>query len=157
LVGRDMGTLSPSRQLALSLGLAEAVQFVSDTVRPELFIATSAVCVLTSPAESSSNAVLEYMALSKPVVATATCGDTAALIRESGAGVLVPPDSPDVVAEHVVRLLGDRARAQRMGRAGRCAVEELTATRMVAEYEQLYGRLLDNSRAPLGADQQCAS
>ena len=161
LVGRDMGTLSASRLLARSLGVGDAVHFVSDTVHPEAFIAGSAVCILTSPAESFSNAVLEYLALGKPVVATTTCGDTAALVRDSGAGVLVPPDSPDVVAEHILHLLADPARARRMGQAGRAAVETLTAKRMAAQYEQVYERLLGNSPASLhparGMDQRCAS
>lgn len=160
LVGKDLGTLAESRQLAHDLGLGDAVRFITDTVRPEQVIAASQVCVLTSPSESLSNAVLEYMALGKPVVATTTCGDTAKLIRDSAAGVLVPPGSPHDLAVRVIELLRDPERARRMGQTGRRRVQELTVPRMVAQYEALYDRLLASSRSAhcVGdRDRQCGS
>jgi glycosyltransferase involved in cell wall biosynthesis len=151
LVGKDLGTLAESRQLANDLGLRDAVQFITGTVQPERVIAASQVCVLASPSESLSNAVLEYMALGKPVVATTTCGDTAALIRDSDAGVLVPPGSPQDLAARVIELLRDPERARRMGQAGRRQVQGLTVHRMVAQYEALYDRLLASSRSASAA------
>jgi len=142
LVGNDHGTLADARRLAHETGVSEAVRFMTNTLRPEPFIAGSQVCVLVSPSESFCNAILEYMALGKPVVATATCGDTAALIRDGEAGFLVPPRSPRCVAARVTELLRDPEQAHRMGQAGRRQVELLTESRMVAEYEALYARLL---------------
>jgi glycosyltransferase involved in cell wall biosynthesis len=162
LVGNDRGTLAAARRLADELCVSEAVRFMSNTVHPEPFIAGSQVCVLASPSESFCNAILEYMALGKPVVATATCGDTAALIRDGGAGFLVPPNSPHCVAARVIELLRDPERAHQMGQAGRRHVQLLTVPRMVAEYEALYQRLLEppTPAAPGRADRQatpCAS
>jgi glycosyltransferase involved in cell wall biosynthesis len=142
LVGNDHGTLADTRRLADDLGIGEAVRFVTNSVRPEPFIASSQVCVLVSPSESFCNAILEYMALGKPVVATVTCGDTAALIRDGKAGFLVPPRSPRCLAARVTELLRDPEQAHRMGQAGRRQVQSLTVPRMVAEYEAMYERLL---------------
>jgi glycosyltransferase involved in cell wall biosynthesis len=142
LVGRDFGTLADNQQLAQRLGVSEAVRFVSDTLRPESFIAASRVCVLASPSESFSNAILEYMALAKPVVATETCGDSAALIRNGESGFLVPYGSSELLAARIIALLNDPQQARVMGEAARRQVQGFTVARMVAEHEALFTRLL---------------
>jgi len=147
LIGGDFGTLADSRQLAHRLGLDAIVRFVTDSARPESLIAASRVCVLASHSESFANAVLEYMALAKPVVATDTCGDTAGLIGD--AGFLVPHGSVDSLAARISELLGDPQRARTMGEAGRRRVQAFTVTRMVAEYEALFDRLLAAARPAL--------
>ncbi|MEO8603113.1 MAG: glycosyltransferase family 4 protein [bacterium] len=154
LVGGDFGTLAGSRQLAQRVGVAAAVRFVTDTARPEPFIAASQVCVLASVSESFSNAILEYMALGKPVVATDTCGDSAALIGDGACGFLVPRDSPEALAARLLELLRDPLRAQAMGEVGRQRVQAFSMARMVAEYEALFEQLLTagprRRGAPLG-------
>lgn len=141
LVGRDAGTLTAARQLADELGVSGAVCFVTDGRAPEPIIAASAVCVLSSPSEGMSNAVMEYMALRKPVVASA-CDGNAALVRDGESGFLVPPGAAEPLAARVIELLRDGARARRMGAAGRQRIEDdYSLPRMVAEYEALYDRL----------------
>jgi len=146
LIGHDRGTLADSRRLADRLGLDGAVQFITDSVRPESFVARSHVGVLASGSEGLPNAVLEYMALSKPVVATATCGDAVRLIR-GGSGLLVPPRSPEEFARRIVELLDDPERARQMGQTGRQQVQQFDVDRMVAEHEALYERLLRARRS----------
>lgn len=151
LVGHDRGTLADNRRLAHRLGLDGAVRFITDTLCPEPLVARSDVCVLASPSESFCNAILEYMALAKPVVATDTCGDTAALVRESACGFLVPRNSPEPLAARVIELLRDPERARRMGEAGRRGVQAFTLPRMVAEHERLYAQLLARETPSGGA------
>ncbi|MGH2603953.1 MAG: glycosyltransferase, partial [Dehalococcoidia bacterium] len=50
--------------------------------------------------------LLEYMAAGKPVVASAI-GFIATIVRESGCGVLVPPDDPAAHAAALAALLAD--------------------------------------------------
>ena len=142
LVGVDAGTLDDHRRLAQQLGVTEAVRFVTDAGRPDGHIAASQVCVLTSPSESFSNAILEYMALARPVVATDTCGDSAALIRDAGCGVLVARGDADALAARLIDLLRDPPRARAMGEAGRRRVQDFGVARMAAEYDALFDRLL---------------
>lgn len=146
LVGIDRGTLGANRQLAEALGLGRAVEFVTGELRPERVIASSRVGVLSSPSESFSNAILEYMALGKPVVATDTCGDAGALLLEGRSGVLVPYGSSDQLADAVIGLLLDPARAAAMGEAGRRQSQGFTVERMLSSYEELYDRLLTQRR-----------
>jgi len=142
-VGNDGGTLAASRQLAVELGVERAVRMVTGVLHPEPYVAGSQACVLTSPeGEGLSNAVLEYMAMGKPVVAT-DCGGNRAAIRDGETGFLVPGEAAEVVAARVVELLRDTARARRMGEAGRQVVDErFSLDAMVARYEALYDRLL---------------
>jgi glycosyltransferase involved in cell wall biosynthesis len=66
--------------------------------------------------------VLEAMAMAKPLVVT----DSPAMrdyVTPDVEGVLVPPGDPAAVAAAIDDLLADDARRQRLGRAGREAVE----------------------------------
>ncbi len=60
----------------------------------------------------------EYLATGKPVIATAI-GDIPRYLHDKIDAVLVPPDSITALAEAMEYLLADRARAQRLGHAGR--------------------------------------
>jgi glycosyltransferase involved in cell wall biosynthesis len=71
---------------------------------------------------SGQTVVLEAMAMAKPLVVT----DSPAMrdyVTPDVQGVLVPPGDPSAVADAVDDLLADDARRQRMGHAGREAVE----------------------------------
>ena len=146
LVGRDGGTLSLARELLRELGLEEAVEFVTNTNYPECYIAGSDVCVLASDtrvhAEGISNAILEYMALGKPVVAT-DCGGNGEVVEHGVTGYLVPPHAPEALAERIAELLQMPQRAREMGRLGKRRVHaEFSLERMLSEYEGLYASLL---------------
>jgi phosphatidyl-myo-inositol dimannoside synthase len=66
---------------------------------------------------------LEAQAVGRPVIAGDSGGSPEALIPGE-TGMLVDGDEPDQVADAIIDLLSDRARAARMGRAGRQFVEE---------------------------------
>jgi glycosyltransferase involved in cell wall biosynthesis len=100
------------------------------------------VAVLASRAEGMSNAVLEYMAAARPVVATAV-GATPELIEDGVHGLLVPPGDPAALAEAVGRLLADRELAGRLaGAARRRAEERYARAAMVRRFEAFYTRLV---------------
>jgi hypothetical protein len=67
--------------------------------------------------------VFEYLACEKPVVA-AVGGETAAVIRNSGGGIVVPPNDAQAMADAVIQLYNDPGRRAEMGRMGRRYVEE---------------------------------
>ncbi|MHB8078532.1 MAG: glycosyltransferase family 4 protein [Candidatus Krumholzibacteriia bacterium] len=149
LVGRGSGPLAACRQLARDLNVADRVEFVTDTNDPEPWVAASRVCVLVSNArlhgEGTSNAIIEYMALGKPVVAN-DCGGSREVVIDGETGFVVPDAGPTALAAPVVRLLHDPASAARMGAAGRDrALREYGVERMVSEYESLYRQLLSQA------------
>ena len=94
--------------------------------------------------EGLANALMEFMALGKPVVAT-NSGGTAELVVDGVTGFLVAPADPGAVARRVGHLLDHRDEADRMGRAGRRRIrqsfsQEQMVERFVTVYEQVLGR-----------------
>jgi glycosyltransferase involved in cell wall biosynthesis len=144
LVGLDKGTLPQTRRLVSALGLERTVRIVEGTSNPEAFIAGSRVCTLLSPlGESLSNALLEYLALGKPVVAS-YCPGNAAVIRSGKTGLLLMEPSPESLAASIIRLFREPREAKVMGEAGRRLVKErYLLEHMVRQYEALYDELLN--------------
>lgn len=104
---------------------------------PEAYSAFD-VFVLSSHDEGMSNAVLEAMAMEKPVVAT-DVGGTGEVLRHGHTGLLVPPRDPEALAAAISEMLGQPARAREMGRLGRRIVEDgFSAHAMVRQMERLY-------------------
>jgi glycosyltransferase involved in cell wall biosynthesis len=148
LVGREAGTLATIRRLVSELGLAGAVTFVENTKYPEPYIAGSDIGLLaSSQGEGISNALLEYMALGKPVVATDWPGN-AEVVLEGQTGQLVPPNSSSAFAEIIKGLLYAPDRARSLGEAGRQRViRDFPLEHLVAEHEALYDSYYRTRRA----------
>lgn len=110
------------------------------------FLATLDVAVLSSRAEGMPNAVLEYMAAGRPVVATAV-GATPDLIEDGVCGLLVPPGDARALAAAVGRLLAEPALAARLGEEARLRARDRYGREAMVErfqqfYEDLVGRRL---------------
>jgi glycosyltransferase involved in cell wall biosynthesis len=108
------------------------------------------IAVLCSKSEGMSNAILEYMAAGKAIVATAVGGNVQ-LLKHERTGLLVPADDPHSLAEAIRRLLDDPSLAIRLARAARQRVEErYSREAMVRRFEDFYERLLWEDRFPNG-------
>jgi glycosyltransferase involved in cell wall biosynthesis len=142
LVGHDRGTLTAVRMLIRELGVEPSVTIVEDCSEPERFIAGSRVAVLASHVEGFSTAMLEYMMLGKPVVASDTCGDVAVFVQQASAGFIYRHRSVDELAQAVLTLLRDPVLADKMAEVGRRQAAEFTVDRMVGAYESLYARVV---------------
>jgi sugar transferase (PEP-CTERM/EpsH1 system associated) len=98
--------------------------------------------VLPSLAEGVSNTILECMASGLPVLATHV-GGNAELVMSGTTGELVAAGNVEALAEGLLLLSADPARALSMGRAGRARVEQhFSLPAMVGAYQALYDRLL---------------
>lgn len=132
----------PLKELAARLGLGAHVHFTGRCARVAELLAASDVCVLSSTAEGFSNAILEYMAAARPVVATDVGGAREAVV-EGETGHLVAPGDDEAMAASVVGLLRDPVRAREMGERGRRRVAaEFSCEAQLARTEALYRRLL---------------
>lgn len=105
-------------------------------------VATADVGVLmTDPAwaeEGCSNAIMEYMACSLPVVCCASGGNRE-IVRDGVTGMLIPPGGVAELAESLRGLRADPALAAGMGAEGHRRFERVFALdRMVAQYVQVY-------------------
>jgi glycosyltransferase involved in cell wall biosynthesis len=137
------GELSASLQaLAAELGVRDSVFFLGRCQNIAELLSISELCVLSSKAEGFSNAILEYMAAARPVVAT-DVGGAREVIREGKTGYLVPSGDDVQMAARLIELLRDPAKARRMGDEGRRVVEEnFSCEAQLRRTEELYSRLL---------------
>jgi glycosyltransferase involved in cell wall biosynthesis len=91
-------------------------------------------------------ALLEAMAAGKPIVATAVSGTTQVMVHGE-TGLVVPPGDSQALADGIVQLLSDPARAQEMGVSARQhVIEHFSAQRQAQDHLTLYRQLLDKRR-----------
>ena len=113
-----------------SLGLEDGVTLLGFRTDAPALMAAADVFVLPSLAEPFGLVLLEAMALSRPVVATRAGGPTE-IVADGETGFLVPPSSPDALADAVTRLLAHPPLCRRLGENGhRRFQERFTAARM---------------------------
>lgn len=133
------------KQLAKELDISHKTFLIGRCENVADLLWCSDVCVLSSKAEGFSNSILEYMAAERPVVATDVGGAREAIV-EGKTGHTVPSGDDRLMAERIISLLRDPARARRMGVLGRRIVEEkFSSTSLLQNTEALYERLLNNS------------
>jgi glycosyltransferase involved in cell wall biosynthesis len=117
------------------------VRFLGTRWDVDRLLARADVAVSSSLSEGMSNAVMEAMAIGKPVVATAV-GGTPELLAD-GRGVLVPPADPVALADGVAALLADPDHAARLGAESReWSRKNLHVDTMVDRHLELYRSLL---------------
>jgi glycosyltransferase involved in cell wall biosynthesis len=123
------------------LGLSERLLLPGGSDNVPAFLAGLDVAVLPSRAEGMSNALLEYMAAGRAIVATAVGGNSE-LVEQGVHALLVPPDDPASLARAIARLLDDRALARRLGaNARQRAREGYGREAMVRRFEDFYDGL----------------
>lgn len=119
----------------------------SDQVRA--LLQRSDVFVLPSFAEGVPVVLMEAMASGVPVVTTRIAG-VPELVEDGQSGLLVPPGDVDALAAAITRLLDDGDLRDRMGAAGRTAVERQFDSRQEAErLRTILVRRLDGLPAPV--------
>jgi glycosyltransferase involved in cell wall biosynthesis len=123
------------------LNLGKHFHFVGSVTDMHKHLASADVFVLPSRSEGFSNAIVEAMAASLPVVAT-DVGGNAEAVRDGLTGYIIPTESPAALAAAIVRLLSDPLGATAMGAAGKALVAEAFTTmammgRIIATYKDL--------------------
>ncbi len=128
-------------QLRDELDLGERFQFRGSVADVPAFLRTLDVAVLPSHSEGMSNALLEYMAAGRAIVAT-DAGANAQLVRDGQHGLIVPPGDVVALADAIERLLGDPAGAVRLAAGARRRAEgEFSRAAMVRRFEAFYHTL----------------
>jgi glycosyltransferase involved in cell wall biosynthesis len=124
------------------MGLRSSVVFAGYRDDARALVAGSDLLLLSSIEEGMPNVLLEAMAAGVPQVAT-SIGGTPEVIDEGFTGFLVPPRDPLLMAQRILRILGDGALRRRMSIAAR---ERFAARfgrdRMAREHEALYAEVL---------------
>ena len=109
--------------LARELKIADKTHFIGRCARISELLSVSFAGVLTSFAEGFSNSILEYMAARLPVVATDVGGANEAII-ENETGFIVQSNDDEAMANRLMELLQNEAKARSFGKKGRETVEK---------------------------------
>lgn len=138
----------PSRELleAMSeeLGLSPCVVFAGVRRDIERVLPLLDLFVLPSLYEGFGIAILEAMAVGKPVVATSV-GGIPEFVVPGETGLLVEPGKSDSLADAIALLLRDPDRAKQMGAKGRSRAQAgFQISTVVRRHEQVYEACLAN-------------
>ncbi|MBB5329661.1 glycosyltransferase family 4 protein [Tunturiibacter gelidoferens] len=96
------------------------------------------IMVSASRHEGLPMAILEGMASSRPVVATAV-GAVPEAVLDGRTGVLVPSENVEALAAKIVALLNNRTQRENLGAAAKRLIEEeFSAERMTTDYLHIY-------------------
>jgi L-malate glycosyltransferase len=132
------------RQLAYDLGIDGQVSWMGLIPNPLSVLPLFDVAVLSSQSEAFSNALLEYAAAGVAIVAT-DVGGTRELVLDNICAFLVPPCSPELMANRICRLLEDDALRKRLGENAQRRVQMICGEdRILEHYSLLYRRLAGN-------------
>jgi glycosyltransferase involved in cell wall biosynthesis len=133
------------RRLVETLELTDRFRFEGGVTNLPQFLAGADIFVLPSRSEGFSNAVIEAMAASLPVVATRVGGNPEA-VEDGVTGIVVPPEDPGALADAVLELLSDPERCQAMGKAGRLlAMREFSVESLMSQVVRVYRRMLSSA------------
>jgi glycosyltransferase involved in cell wall biosynthesis len=123
-------------------GLAERVRLLGSVTDIPAFLATLDVAVLPSHSESMSNALLEYMAAGRAIVAT-DVGANARLVRAEREGLIVPPGDDVALERAIRRYLECPPLARDLGAAARTRAREYSRESMVRRFEDFFVSLAE--------------
>lgn len=129
-------------ELANSLGISHAVNFVGRQSRAELPTLYRRARILAVPSRSEALGVviLEGQLSGAAIVASDT-GGIPEVVKHGETGLLVPPDNPELLARALLQLLNDADYRSTLAAAGTRQVSEFfTAEHIGGQYRELYRR-----------------
>lgn len=119
------------------LGISGSVIFTGWRADVPAVMSAFDISVLPSLNEGMGKVLVEAMLLKKPIIAS-NVGGIPDLIRNGENGILIPPASPDKLAEAIIDLIKSEDKRNRMGERGRFIAESYSEKAMVEEIENLY-------------------
>lgn len=125
---------------AARLGVASRVRFTGSRDDVRAFLSALDVFVMPSLSEGFPNAMLEAMAMGRPVVATNVDGMGEMLVDDRNA-LVVPPADPGAMGAALLRLADDAALRARLSAASLAFARELSIERTVERLSELYARV----------------
>lgn len=128
--------------LLQGLKISDRFHFAGGVTDLHEYLSAADIFVLPSRSEGFSNALIEAMAASLPIVATNVGGNPEA-VQDGVNGFLVPSEAPEALSEAILRILSDPPLAKTMGAAGKAlAVKQFTTEAMMNQITSTYEKLL---------------
>jgi len=127
------------------LGISDKIFFLGSISNVYEYISIFNVAVNCSDSEGFSNAVLEYLAMGIPTVAT-NVGSNAEIIRHLQNGFLVKPGSLREMAEAIIKILRDERLRKSLSLRAREYSKMFSTESMISNYEKYYENIIGFSR-----------
>lgn len=130
--------------LTHSFGIENEVFFLGSREDIPNLIAHMDLTILPSKREGFPLAILEYMAMGKPVIATKV-GGVPEILEHGVNGYLIPPEDTDSLAEALNNFFQEDNSFQKRAMQGKIAVEKAFSTEIcLKHYEELYEKLYNS-------------
>ncbi len=124
--------------LRAELGLSQ-VHFLGERSDVDAVLSHSNAAVLPSFFEGLSNAILETMAVGRPIIASAV-GGSAEIVDHEKNGLLFPSDDDQALTQAIKQLADQPELSRRMGARGKTDIEQrFSIPSMVKGHEAHYG------------------
>ena len=144
MIGVDKadGSLDAVSRRAHELGVIDRLTIVPGVPKREVakYLAEASIFLNTTNVDNTPISVLEAMASGLCVVST-NAGGVRFVVSDGTNGLLVPPRSPNAMAEAVDRILDDRALATRLSQHAVETSESFDWSHVIAEWEHLFMRV----------------
>lgn len=140
LIGWGPRIYARMKQAARS-GVAERIVFCKSHLDPRPWMLGADLFVLPSLAEPGGLVLAEARGAGCAVIAT-DVGGNAEMLDDGRAGILVPPQRPDLLAEEIVRALENPAELARWRKQAQQNIENFRVERVVRDYLDQYREIL---------------
>ena len=129
------GDMNTYEQLVSDLRLSN-VLLIGPIEDVPAFLRTLDIAVLPSRAEGLSNALLEYMAAGRPIVATCVGGNDE-MLQDRINGLIVPPNDETSLAGAILELLERPALAEAIAESASSSSADFSADRTASRYFEI--------------------
>ena len=138
--GKDISYFELAKKIAANNPLIIFTGIISEV---EALVNACDIGVLFSPyGEGISNAILEYMALSKPVIAYDS-GGTREVIKNGENGFLIKNEDDEQISKIIIELIDNYKLRKKLGENGRKKIEEyFNIQKMGKEYMNIYNKFI---------------
>lgn len=141
VLGRDQGILNALQEEAYQKGFSNQISWEGQSPFVPQILKQSHVGILCSHEEGFSNAVLEGMAASLPMIVTDVGGNKEAVIEQE-CGLVIPPKRADLLADAILFMLENEKARKSMGKNSRKRVQEnFSQEACLNHYDKFYQTL----------------
>lgn len=139
----NVAYLKELKSLVEKLNLRKEVIFTGERSDIPQIMKAIDLLILASWEEPFGRALIEAMAMEKPVISTNVGGPTE-ILEDGVNGILVSPKNPQIIAQAIIQLASKKKKSEEMGRRGRKEVEKRFNTdTYIAKMLNIYKKILD--------------
>jgi glycosyltransferase involved in cell wall biosynthesis len=120
------------------LGLADHVWMPGFIANPYPYLSQANIFVLSSLWEGMPNALLEAMALEKPVITTSCNESVNQLIIPGQNGIVIPPNDAIALAESIQTLLADKELQNRFAKRNKDQIRAYDVIPILQQFEKAF-------------------